>query len=741
MLDLTVERNFTETYKRYRDAHPAIREAMCLKAQFPGYLRPVREGDLLAGRLEPGYVGFSPIEGFINLAYYIKRDELSAFLAKDEIAPAERREIEALLAFWETECTYAKVRSAFSPAMEQAIPTADWIHVSGIGFPIYRMLGAFVDFDKLVRLGLPGLAGEIAAARDAAAEADTRTLYEAMLIALGTVADCCRWYADQVRQAAAATPSPQRRGELTTMAEDLVQISQARPQTFRQAAQLAWLYALLSGHRNYGRLDLYLGDCYAADLAAGRVTEAEALAVLQSLWQLIADRNLIYDGRVVLGGMGRRNPAHADQVALLALEATRTVLTTEPQLTLRFHTEQNPALMEKALTVIGEGRTYPLLYNDDVNVPAVAKAFDVPRIEAEQYMPFSCGEYVLDHRSYGSPNGIINLLMALIATLHNGRDPLQDRQVGLQTGPVDRFETFEQLQDAYKQQVEYYIRHLADFQSLQHRIAGETAPFLLTSILYDDCISRGKGVFSGGVRYFGGTLESYGDTNTADSLTAIKEVVFDKKLLTLPQLVALLDADFEGYPEQRRWLQNAPKYGNDDETADAMAAWVHEHVCSYTRQQRERTDLHSYLVVVINNSGNTVLGQLTPASPDGRKARSHMANANNPAPGADQKGVTAMLNSLVKLDPSIHAGAVQNLKFSREMFTTRRPQVEALLDTYWEKGGTQAMITVVSRGDLEAAMKEPANYSHIFVRVGGFSARFVALDRPVQLEVLNRTLN
>jgi len=134
------------------------------------------------------------------------------------------------------------------------------------------------------------------------------------------------------------------------------------------------------------------------------------------------------------------------------------------------------------------------------------------------------------------------------------------------------------------------------------------------------------------------------------------------------------------------------------------------------------------------------MGRWTAASADGRRAGTPMNNGNAPSSGNDRKGITAMLNSIVKPAPAIHAGAVQNMKFSRELFATRRRELEALLDTYFAKGGAQAMITVVNRDDLERAMREPERYQHIFVRVGGFSARFVDLSRDVQLEILERTL-
>jgi len=143
---------------------------------------------------------------------------------------------------------------------------------------------------------------------------------------------------------------------------------------------------------------------------------------------------------------------------------------------------------------------------------------------------------------------------------------------------------------------------------------------------------------------------------------------------------------------------------------------------------------------VINNSFNTTLGQLTGASADGRKARVSLANANAPSGGSDREGVTALIHSIVKLDPAIHAGTVQNMKFSRDMFKTQRPKLEGLLQSYFNMGGTQAMINVLDRGELERALEHPDQYANLFVRVGGFSARFIDLPSAVQREILSRTL-
>ena len=739
---LAWELRFTETYRAHREAHPALREAACLRAQYPEILLPIEEGDLLAGRVRPRLVGFSPDEwGTAAFGYYHLPQAIREAAEAHDLDAETRRRVEAMITFWDEESTAAKLRRAYPEAMARALPSDDWMNTYGVAFPLYRLTGGTVDYAKLVRLGLPGIAAEVRAHLGRAVErGGDAGLYEGMLAALDVLADVCLHYATQAFEQAEATRDPLRRAELEAMGAALLALVFAPPKSFREALQLVWLYALVGDVRNHGRMDVYLGDLLVHDLERGVLTEAEALRLLQSLWQLMADRETRVHNRAIVGGLGRPNEPNADRFALLAMEASRTVLEPEPQLSLRFHAGQDPALMVKALDVIGEGRTFPILYDDDVNVPAVMAAFGFSRAEAEQYVPFGCGEYALEHRSFGTPSGVINLLKALEVTLHGGTDPLTGRPMGLALGRFEDFATFEDLWAAYARQVEHFVAIMAEQEALEYHVAAQEAPFLFHSMLYDDCLERGRAIFDGGVRYLGGTLETYGNTNVADSLTAIKDLVYDRKLLTPARLLDALAADFKGFDHERRLLLDAPKYGNDDDRADAMLVRVHEHVCRFTRAQAARVGLHSYLVVVINNAANTLLGRWTAASADGRRARTPMNNGNAPSSGNDRKGVTAMLNSMVKPSPLIHAGAVQNMKFSPQLFRTRRAELEALLDTYFARGGAQAMITVVSRGDLERAMDHPEEYGHLFVRVGGFSARFVDLGRDVQLEILQRTL-
>jgi pyruvate-formate lyase len=712
---------FTEAFRRAEDLPRPLREAACLAAQFPALLLPIEDGDLLAGRIRHAPAGFSPEPA--GFGYYC--DEPAFRRALAECRDAGRRdEVEDAIAFWRDRTTTRRTRAAYPPSLAALLPSDDWCGSPGIAFPLYRLAGVCLDWGELVRLGLPGLRDEVDAAEARGADA---AFAEGMRLAIEVVAASARRYAAEARALAGSAPVERAR-ELSALAEALEAVTVRAPETLREALQLAWLYSLVAGAHNYGRMDVAFGSFLARDVERGVLDEAGALALLESLWRLMAARRTIYNGRVIVGGAGRPDPETADRFARLALEATRRVVEVEPQLTLRFDAYADPALMRAALDLVASGRTYPMLYNDDVNIPAVEAAFGVPRAEAEQYVPFGCGEYVLEHRSLGAPNGVVNLLKALEATIHG--DP-----------PLEAFATFEALEAAYRARVERNVEALAEHEALAYRVMAEEASFLLLGLLHDDVLYRGTPLLEGGARYVGGTIETYGNTNVADSLTAIREVVYAGRLVEPRRLREVLAAGFEACAHERRLLRSAAKYGNDDDQADAMAIRVHEHVCRTAAAQASRVGLDSCLVVIINNHANTVLGRHTGASADGRRAGEPMANGNNPSSGADRSGTTAFLRSLVKLDPALHAGAVQNMKFGRELFRERRAEAEALLSTYFDEGGAQAMITVVGREDLEAAMREPEKWGHLMVRVGGFSARFVELSPAVQREILERTLN
>ncbi|HYE82630.1 MAG TPA: pyruvate formate lyase family protein [Clostridia bacterium] len=738
--------DFTEVYRKHMASPKALREIACLRVQFPRCFQRVQSKDLFAGRRSYGAVGVAPIYGHSGTnpvdrcGYYIDLNRVEADLQQSNITdPCLLKKINEAIDLWINEDTAFKLRNAYTEIQAKYMPHDIWNRNSGVIFPLYRIAGTHMDYGKLISLGIEGLKKEIYSRKCSLTAAEEAYIHEAMLEALDLFSAVCLHYAEQIDEQLSALASDARIKQLKEMKRILLRIREHKPESLREAIQLVWLYTLISGATDFGRMDCYLGDLYVNDIQSGRLSKEEAVTLLSSFWMLI-DEELHRDARIILGGMGRSNPDNADLFALAAIEVTGKLKLLHPQPSLRCYEGMNECLFEAALDCLGEGTTYPVLYNDDVNVPSVESAFRIGSKEAEQYVFFGCGEYVIEHRSTGTPSGVINLLKALELTLHNGFDPVTGSMLGIQTGEIDSHTGFEELFSAYKLQLEHFIKIIGEQEALEYRIVGEDCTFLYLSMLYDNCIAEGKGLCSGGVKYLGGTLETYGSISTADSLTAIKTAVYDRKLWSLAKLIKMLDADFEGFEKERMLLLDAPKFGNDDDTADAMAQRVHDHVCGYTRELSKHIGLHSYLVVNINNSANTPLGFYTGASADGRKAGQYLSNGNAPTPGRDKNGITAVINSMVKLDTRFHAGASQNMKFSGRLFNEHRNELKQLLKTFFRLGGASCNISVINQKDLEAAIKDPEKYQNLIVRVGGFSARFVSLAEGIQKDILTRNI-
>lgn len=769
---LDLASNFTRAYRANLDKHPAIREAACLREQYPALCNPLRDYDLFAGRvLYHPLVAFLN-EGIVNTAIPALRDDdrpdtevsphdayLRSILQREiggyiynyqslhEIAgklpetdPRHKDALE-ICAFWEKHSPMTKYMLSLGEEFVKGMSRVNNVGPAQYATHFFRLCCFSIDFDKLLRLGIPGLRVEIQ--NGTAGDAEFR---RAALMALDTLADVCRYYAAHAReQAASVTTTEKRRDELRQMAVALDNIAVNKPASLREAIQLFWLYVICSDSANYGRADVYLGDFFVNDIATGALTREEAKDLLRSLWRIIADqfkdgfRVAINNCRIIIGGKGRRNPENADQFAMAAMEVTLELKEQEPNVTLRFHKGQNPALFDKALELIAAGCVSPTLYNDDEHIPMCAKAYNVSMQEAEDYIPQGCGEIQIDSKSISSPNNIITYLSALDLVLHNGWNPKVREYRGLRTGPLSNFDTYEKLYDAVRRQIDYTNGLFAHRNKLENDIHAATSAFLFTSILTHDCIARGKGIFDGGVRYIGSQVETFGLTNTADSLAAIKKLVYDDKKLTLDQIVKIIDANFDGHEKERRMMLDCPKFGNDDAYVDDIYAdlcrFVNENVASKAKQ----CDLDFFLNCNLN-PGGVRYGAGMAASPDGRKAGDSLAVGNAPTAGADHSGLTALLNSMKK-QFKLHSGFVQNLKVSKNLLTGKNlEKFKTAIQTYFETGGIHLMITCLNRGDLEDAMIHPEKYPNLLVRVGGWTARFVNLDQNIQKEILARTM-
>lgn len=732
---------FTRIYKE-NSGDIYLREAKCMDYQLEHILVPMDEKDGIAGRYDHGFAGFtSQVGGYSALiggcyTYYFNDFGFTCAMqhCAAELSAQEAMELQAAQAFWHEEHTARKLDVAFAKRYGYIPPKG--YQGPGVGNCDCRVAGTNLDFHKLIRLGFDGLDAEI----DSAVEKNgASSFYTALKLWIESLRKVCERYRKQALALAAHAEEGADRRRFLTLSKALEHIQHEAPRTFLEGVQLMWIYSVSSDLMNYSRMDDYLGPLYAADVDAGRITEEDGVQTVLYLYKHFKEINKIHDCRVIIGGVGRQHPKEADRLAMVIMEASRRFRETVPQLTLRYYSGMSEDVFHKAMEVNAEGVTFPIIYSDDTNVPAVQKVYGVSLEEAEQYVPFGCGEYVLVGYSVGTPNNGINALKALEIALHNGLDKYHNVQCGERTGELSCFDTFEKLYSAVLGQLEPSIRRFAVQKYLNYKIAGENAPYLHLSLLLNDCISRGKPVFEGGVRYLNASSEMFGIISCADSLTAIKTLVYDQKRLTLEELVHILDCNFEGYEEIRHLCLDAPKYGNDNDEADAMAVRLFGDLADLTIEAGREAGLDHYNIVSVNNSMSAEWGNFCEASACGRKRGAPMANANGASIGADKCGITALLNSMSKFDNAKHVGVINNVRFTKELFHNSGEKVEAVLKAFYENGGVQTNLCVIGRDDLENAMVHPENYQNLLVRIGGFSARFVTLNPIVQREIIERT--
>ncbi len=734
---LEIMERYTKTHEKFSGSDIYRRELECLKVLYPSLFRNIEEQDLVLGRVDALPVGFGSVTSIGGVGHYCIFSKLKAFRGKLTDESMIKR-VDEMEKYWDKNDT----RTIYFNDVLKDDTMGKFVDVKYPAIATARLSGMYLNYNLLVENGIPGLKEILTKKLEESKDIKKDQVYSSFLGCLDLLTETIDLHIEFAKEAKLKADD-KRTKELDDLITAMENIKVRKPATLLEGIQLTWFFSLLAAVVNFGRMDDYLGELLAGDLKAGRLTEREATDYIKSLFKLIEFRKTTVNGRVIVGGKGRKNPETADIFCKLAIQAMRENKDTEPQFTLRIYDGMDQEVYNAALDAIGEGLTYPILYNDDVNVPAVMNAMQVEEKIAEQYVPFGCGEFVISGKGVGTPNTCLNLLKILNISLTGGIDPWDNlnKSGGVNLKAPDEIKNFDEVIGQYKKLLDYYIDITSKAQARSYEVMNDLCGFIFTSLLTDDCIGRGRVLLDGGVEFLGGTNEMYGNSNASDSLTAIKKVVFDDKKYTYTEVIEAIKNNFSNNDEMRKKLIEAPKYGNDNSYADDIAVEMHNYICNGIRNSAKKVGIFSYLVVIINNQVNTEWGRATSASADGRLSGVYMSNANNPQSGADKNGPTAMLNSLSKLKADVHAGSVQNIKFSKDMFNNNKDIMKAMFKTYFEKGGPQLMVTVVGKGELEAAYKNPEKYPNLVVRVGGFSAKFVNLDRDVQEEILNRTLN
>ncbi len=596
------------------------------------------------------------------------------------------------------------------------------------------------DYARVMALGVPGLLREISASKETHRGDPAKALYlEAMEKTVDGFAAMIRNYA---RAAEACRTSPDHHpADLSFIADNCTALLKGPPQSFAQALQLTWfchLAFLMEGRyaMALGRMDQYLYPFYKADIERGAITDDEVIELLENVF--IRLQNDVVN--ICIGGQSPSGICEINGLSRCILRAVRSCNVPGPNLSLRYTQNTPDDFLDECLETIGTGLGYPAIMNDDVNIAAL-KRYGYADEDVYDYCMVGCIENFITGRQPPWSDGRFDTPRFFDYIFNRGISRTS-QSVGPDLGDPADISTMEEFMAVLEKQLAFGAsEYVSVFQYQNDSINQQYFPEPFLSCFCRDCIGRGLDINGGGSLYpsvHGVAVMGIG--TMCDSLAAIEKVVFCDRAATLTQLRDALNADFEGYEDLRQRLLDAPKYGNNDPFCDKYAVWFIDCLASLFDGYKTRDGGGIYIAAAANVS-NIHAGKAINATPDGRKRGEPLSDAASPTYGRDTRGATATINSLTKPDyTKVACGSVVNQKFSPSMFgEEKRKKLLALIKTYFKKGGQEIQINATSRETLLDAMEHPDRYENLVVRVSGFSAFYVTLDRDVQLDILNRT--
>lgn len=570
-----------------------------------------------------------------------------------------------------------------------------------------------------------------------------------------------RRMSEYAAQLAAQETNPQRKAELQKISEVNARVPAHKPETFWEAIQAVWtIESLLVVEENQtgmsiGRVDQYMYPFFKADLDSGRMTEYEAfdlagcmlIKMSEMMWVTSEGGSKFFAGyqpfvNMCVGGVKRDGTDATNDLTYLLMDAVRHVRVYQPSLATRVHNKSPHKYLKKIIDVIRAGMGFPAIHFDDAQIKMML-AKGVSLEDARDYCLMGCVEPQKSGRLYQwTSTGYTQWPICIELVLNHGVPLWYGKQVTPDAGPLDQFKTFEQFDAAVKAQIKYITELTSVATVISQRVHKDLAPKPLMSIMYEGCMESGCDVSAGGAMYnFGPGVIWSGLATYADSMAAIKKLVFDDQKYTLTQLNDALKANFEGYEQIKADCLAAPKYGNDDDYADLIAA----DLVSFTEEEhRKYKTLYSVLSHgTLSISNNTPFGQLTGASAGGRDAWTPLSDGISPSHGADYKGPTAIIKSVSKMsNDSMNIGMVHNFKIMSGLLETAQGEESliTLIRTASMLGNGEMQFNYLDNEVLYAAQKNPENYRDLVVRVAGYSAFFVELCKDVQDEIISRTM-
>lgn len=752
----------TRGYQENENEPVELRRSRALARMLQKSTINIRPGELIVGCKVPGSKG-SPVYPEFNVQWL--EDELDTLAAREETpfyVAEETKQLlkDEVLPYWRGQTIYDRI---MENAPEKSLSAAR----EGLFFHYYidRSIGHIsVNYEKVLASGISGIQAEIRAQqarlpenqdRDSRAEA----FYEGLAIVADAVIDFAHRYADLAEAEAEACTDTIRRSELECIAHNCRRVPEHPAETFYQALQSFWfIHLVLNLESNSyaispGRFCQYLFPYYRKDVECRKMDRFKAQELINCLWIKFNEMTVVKAGATAkasntyvdfqnlnIGGVMADGRDGTNDLSYCCLDALDTLKLPQPQLSCLISSKTEKAFLMRACEVIRQGSGMPAMFNDDVKVVSLL-AGGKTLADARRGGINGCVEVNAQGCDNMASTGYVNLVKCLELALNNGVSMTTGKRLGPETGRVETFISFSDVWEAFSRQLKAAVTLKVSYDDAARDVFADHCPAMLTSLVMDDCIAKGRDFHRGGARYNAPMMCGVGLGTLADSLAAIKEHCFTTGSYTLAQVKEAMQDNFQSRPLMQKQLsRKSPRFGNNDNRADLHAAAAVSLFCDIL-DGFVNTHGEPYRANMIPTTTHIPMGHATAATPDGRLAGAPLSEGVSPVQGQDLKGPTGVIQSLAKIDHGRTAGTLLNMKFTPSILAGQEQleRFSELIRTYFDLGGYHMQFNVVSRQTLMAAQKNPEAFRSLIIRVAGYSDYFNSLSKGLQDEIIMRT--
>ena len=764
----------TQAYKAHLNQPPVMKRALMLENILYHMSIYIEDKTLLAGNQATKNCN-APIFPEYTMKFVL--EELDKFQQRDGdvfyITDATKAELRELAPFWENNNLRARG--------EALLPDEVAVFMETGVFGMEGKLNAgdahiVVNYGKLLAEGLKGYeerALKMKAGLDLTDpdSVDKYVFYKAVLVVIRAVKDFALRYAALAAEMADREGDERRREELLEISRICARVPYEPARSFREAVQSVWFIQLIlqiesNGHSlSYGRFDQYMYPYYKKDVEEGRIAQEEALELLTCLWIKTLTINKVRSQahtfssagspmyqNVTIGGQTTDKQDAVNELSFLVLKSVAQTRLTQPNLTVRYHEHLNKAFFDECIEVMKLGFGMPALNNDEIIIPSFIK-WGVKEEDAYNYSAVGCVETAVPGKWGYRCTGMsyINFPRVLLCAMNDGVDLTSGKRFTKGYGYFKDMQSYEELLAAWDKTVREMTRYSVMVENAIDKASERDVPDILCSALTDDCIGRGRTIKEGGAVYDFISGLQVGIANMADSLAAIKKLVFEEKMMTPAQLWEAILEDFQspqGKKIQAMLVNEAPKYGNDEDYVDSLIVEAYDsyldEIRKYPNTRYGRGPIGGIRYGGTSSiSANVGQGMGTMATPDGRHAHEPLAEGCSPAHGADRQGPTAVFKSVAKLPTEkITGGVLLNQKMTPQVLAKEenKQKLEMLIATFFDTlKGYHVQYNIVSRETLIDAQRHPEKHKDLIVRVAGYSAFFNVLSKATQDDIIGRT--